>query len=164
MGNENYLQRIYLENKKLDDEFSKLYLGNVSNYDEKNSLSLTVEIAELANETKCFKYWSNKKMDLSKVKLELADCIMMILYRYHELGIKVIEIPKKDIKDDIYSSFNHLFILSTDLFKEVLTDKIDMMLVYTLHIKEILGISDEELEKACYLKMNIVKKRLESDY
>ena len=54
---------IYNRNKKLDDIFMNKYFNIESKYYEKNCLELIVELCELANETKCFKYWTVKKPD-----------------------------------------------------------------------------------------------------
>ena len=47
---------------------------------DKNILSLLVEIGELANEVRCFKYWSTKPRSSDKIVLEeYAYVLIMIL-------------------------------------------------------------------------------------
>ena len=74
---------IYNRNKKLDDIFMNKYFNIESKYYEKNCLELIVELCELANETKCFKYWTVKKPDKEMVLEEFADSLMMILYMFN---------------------------------------------------------------------------------
>ena len=46
----------------------------------KKILSLQVELGELANETRCFKFWSTKKPSSNDVILEeYVDCLHFIL-------------------------------------------------------------------------------------
>ena len=73
---------IYRKNKKLDDIFMNKYMDTESSYYEKNCLELIVEIGELANESKCFKYWTVKKPDKELVLEEFADTLLMILYMF----------------------------------------------------------------------------------
>ncbi len=162
--NLEYLQVVYEANKVLDSRFEEKYLGTVNQYDEKNSISLTTEIAELANETKCFKYWSVKKMDIDKVKDELADCFMMILYRYNELKTVTIKIEYQELNTDILETFNNLFKLSTKLFKGSKIDIVNNLLLNLIHLKNLLNISDEECKSACLQKIKVVNDRLDSDY
>ena len=53
----NDLKEIYQESKRLDSLFGEqndLFSDEII---EKNILELLVEFGELANETRCFKYW-----------------------------------------------------------------------------------------------------------
>ena len=66
-------QIIYNENKKLDKKFFDLY-GNDIDYDKKNKIELLVEIGEMVNESRIFKYWSDKKVNYEALLMEYADC------------------------------------------------------------------------------------------
>ncbi len=55
---------------------------------KKKMLALLVEIGELANETRCFKYWSNKPASEREVILEeYVDGLHFILSIGIDLGI-----------------------------------------------------------------------------
>lgn len=67
-----------LDKQKELDDF--IYHRNKCTYNkEKTKLSLLVELGELCNETKCFKYWSNKEPNFEKIKEEYADCLHFAL-------------------------------------------------------------------------------------
>ena len=56
---DKYLE-LYESNKQLDDLYINKYVDITEKMYEKNCLELIVEISELANECRCFKYWSIK--------------------------------------------------------------------------------------------------------
>lgn len=74
------LQHLYQLQLNLDSRILKQHgLDNKDLINEK-LLALIVEVAELANETKCFKYWSVRKCEsFSKVIEEYVDGLHFIL-------------------------------------------------------------------------------------
>ena len=61
------LTNIYKTTKHLDEQFAMHY-GHDQEIIRKNRLELLVELGELANETRCFKYWSmNQSGEKEKV-------------------------------------------------------------------------------------------------
>ena len=99
---------IYKETRRLDDEFAEKY-----NHDEeirrKNRLELLVELGELANETKCFKYWSKKTGDKEKILEEYIDCVFMSLYFCHMADVSLEEEFPESLNADIIDTFVTLF-------------------------------------------------------
>lgn len=81
-------------------------------------LALFVELGELANEVKCFKFWSNKEASSKEVILEeYVDCLHFILSIGNFLGAtKEIKITKKsdwninDLRETLTNTFNSLFV------------------------------------------------------
>jgi len=57
--------------------------------------ALIVEAAELANEIRGFKYWSNKGPDYDKAKEEYVDCLHFMLNIGNELFLNAEEIAKE---------------------------------------------------------------------
>ena len=94
----------YQRNKQLDKMYEEKY-GSIDNkcY-EKNCLELIVEICELCNESKCFKYWTIKKPNKELVLEEFADSLMMILYMFNTYNIDKIDFVDIDMCDDILES------------------------------------------------------------
>ena len=81
----NIFNDVYEANKELDKMFDNEFKD--SEMIKKNKLELLVEIGELANETRYFKYWSNKEVNLDLVKEEYADRLIMTLYFFNILII-----------------------------------------------------------------------------
>lgn len=72
---------IYKETKYLDELFSLQYNIKSPEIIQKYKLELLVEFGELANETRCFKFWSTKQSgNKEKILEEYIDCLFMILY------------------------------------------------------------------------------------
>jgi len=73
------LQHLFKMQKELDDFIEKTQNINRNVFKEKG-LALMVELAELANETRCFKFWSTKGPSERDVILEeYVDSIHFIL-------------------------------------------------------------------------------------
>ena len=74
------LQNLFVMQEKLDNHIMEEHnLYGKTLFSEK-LLALQVEIAELANETRCFKFWSNKGPSSKETILEeYVDCLHFIL-------------------------------------------------------------------------------------
>ena len=64
-----FLEEVYQKNKELDEIFINKYSSIDKEMYKKNKIELLVEIGELANETKCFKYWTNKEPNRELIKV-----------------------------------------------------------------------------------------------
>nr|WP_106780310.1 dUTP diphosphatase [Lysinibacillus timonensis] len=65
-------------------------------------LALTIELAELANETRCFKFWSTKGPSEREVILEeFVDSIHFLLSLGNEKGYSLNEWPKIQLEVDL---------------------------------------------------------------
>ena len=157
---------IYNRNKKLDDIFMKKYFNIESKYYEKNCLELIVELCELANETKCFKYWTVKKPNKELVLEEFADSLMMILYMFNTYNIDKIDFIDIDMSDDILESFNYLIRMCTLLMdKDNINEKfLKEIFTRLIHIGKLLDLSDKEIVDACNKKILKQEERLNNNY
>lgn len=154
---------VYLENTKLDLEFETKYKELTDMY-QKNCIELLVEISEFINETKCFKYWSIKKPEYDKVYEECADVICMILYYYDYFKIKSVTTTRMQLTSDLMSEINKLYIDATKLIDKGSVNITKKIYTRFMHICKLLNLSEEEILKSCYRKININIDRLNSDY
>ena len=155
--------KVYLENRRLDETYIKRY-GSDPKYYEKNCLGLLVEIGELANETKCFKYWSIKKADKDDTLEEYADCITLIFCIFTKLNISIENIPEHYYSNDIIEMFNEVFNEASKLMHNKGSNLAKLIFSNLLHIGKLLEFSSEEQLDACYKKMKKLEERLNSDY
>lgn len=158
MNNYHFMEKVYIENKKLDSIFDGLYNNQDEQIVLKNKLELLVELGELANETKCFKYWSNKKCDSAAVLEEYADCMLMVLLFFNMLSIELSEEFPKCENLDLINSFINLFNISSKL--NVTFDKkiVKSIFVSLIDLGRKLGYTDEEIVSGC---INKIKKNME---
>lgn len=151
------MKRIYEENKKLDLLFKEKYGDNIGEMFVKNKLALLVELGELANEVKSFKYWSIKKPIYEKVIEEYADGLMLIFLFMSTYNLELHD--SELIAMDINELFIKLFNLITNL-----EDNIKSIYSNYLLLGEMLGFSKDEIEAAVISKIEVAKQRLESEY
>ena len=86
------LSILYKRQEELDDEIARNHNINYETTFARRFLALLVEFGELANETRCFKYWSNKKSSPKEVVSdEYSDGLHFLL----SLGI-VLNPDKKE--------------------------------------------------------------------
>ncbi len=156
---------IYEENKKLDTMFDKLYDSYNPAIIEKNIVELLVEIGELANETRCFKYWSNKKPSEKNIIMdEYADCLIMTLYFCNMVNVDLDEyFPKVEITDMIIQ-FKTLYNIVSKLNYQLDKDIIKEILANVINLGKLLGFSDEDIINCCLLKINRNKTRFETGF
>lgn len=78
------LNEFYRWQKELDEEILKKHHLTFKETAHHRLLALIVELGEFANETRCFKFWSQKKdVDKQKINLEYADAFHFFLSLGH---------------------------------------------------------------------------------
>ena len=155
-------QEIYDENKRLDDIFERKYHNDGDLY-SKNCLELLVELGEFANETKIFKYWTNKSPEKDKMLEEYADVITMCLYFFHEFQIQLKEGYSHAEIDDKIVLINYLYERMTMLLNKdyyVIED----IFGNVLYLGKLFNFKEDEVLQAISDKHEIISKRLNGDY
>ncbi|QUG42312.1 dUTP diphosphatase [Psychrobacillus sp. INOP01] len=133
---------------------------------EKKGLALIVELAELANETRCFKFWSEKGASERSVILEeYVDSIHFILSLGIEKGFQDLEEwPHKGIDGDLTA----LFIGANKSVLTFLTEptKTHYEKVWIMYgaIAKKLGFSNEDVLQAYIAKNETNYERQKSGY
>ena len=64
------IKELYSLQASLDAEIARNHNVTYESTFERRLLALIVEIGELANETRCFKYWSNKESSPKEVVMD----------------------------------------------------------------------------------------------
>jgi len=128
-------------------------------------LALQVEIGELANETRCFKYWSTKKPSEKSVILEeYVDCIHFLLsigleYKFTDISVDAVVSDSKltDQFINIYIDLNDFIICSSkDHYSTLFED--------FLSLGSSIGFSEEDIMEHYLIKNNINHERQASGY
>ena len=158
-------EKTYEENKKLDEIFDSLYDVNDKNIIEKNILELLVELGELANETRCFKYWSDKKPSEKEVILdEYADCLIMVFYMCSRTKISLDEEFSIVNETNIVEQFKKLYSLVSSLNYNLDKETIKEILSNTINLGRLLNFSYEDITTGHIAKINRNKKRFETGF
>lgn len=139
----------------------ELYFGKV--------LALLVELGEVCNEARFFKYWSKDQEPREGLKEELADCLHFLL----SIGISngVASFPWDDVLFVPETDVDWISVEGIELFRDCcgLADDISIsywrkVLGKFLRFSTDLGISEEELEEEYWRKNEVNHKRQEAGY
>lgn len=156
--------------KRMQDEYElevyKKY--GIDNYPfSENKLALLVELGELANEVKSFKYWKNpdnRIIDNAKLREEFADCLHFALSLEDitdiakmnvsdEHFVSVIDDPEKNV------SINDLF---NSVFFSVTSN--NQILLNVLYLGMSLGLSMNDIVLEYVKKNKINYERIANNY
>jgi len=157
-------KEVYEKNKKLDDIFIEKYEKDQPFYFEKNCLGFLVELGELANETKCFKYWTIKESNRKAVLEEFADCITMTLCFFNVLNLNLENFKEHYKSDNVLEIFNYLYQQGAKLMIKINEDLVKDIFVNLLHLAKLLELSEDEIINAINKKQDKIEQRLNSDY
>ncbi|NNU77992.1 dUTP diphosphatase [Clostridium estertheticum] len=131
----------------------------------KKILSLQVELGELANETRCFKFWSTKKSSSKDIVLEeYIDCLHFILSLGLEKNFQAINLNMKDITCDLSTQFLNLYITISNFTTTSSLDNYLSIFNDFLSLGQSLGFSEEDIENGYFYKNKINHERQDNGY
>ncbi|MBR0294840.1 MAG: dUTP diphosphatase [Bacilli bacterium] len=103
-------QPLFTKQRELDEEIQRRHNVTYEETLERRFLSLYVEIGELANATRCFKYWSNKPSEPRDMVMdEYADGLHFLLSIGIALGIKTTSFNQKETTEDLSNLFIEMY-------------------------------------------------------
>jgi dimeric dUTPase (all-alpha-NTP-PPase superfamily) len=161
------LEKLFNMQQGLDQHIEESHgLKNEDLFNRK-VLALLVEIGELANETRCFKFWSVKPSSEKDVILEeFVDGVHFILSLGIECGFHERPLAIKDNPSTLSVTEQFLAIYEkVSLFKESksLNDFIILFEAY-LQLASLLGMTYEEIEQAYFQKNEVNYQRQQNNY
>lgn len=139
---------------ELDIRIMEQHQETRANTQLKRILALVVEISELANETRTFKYWSLKGPSEKEVLLEeFSDSIHFILSLGIDLGNVELKVACEDIEYDLSRLFVEWTESSAKLMHNFNSTNFQICANYCAKLAYTLKFSEEEVI-AIYLKKN----------
>ena len=159
------LEQLFEAQKKLDERIAQEHHVSYSSTRIRRIMALIVEIGELANATRCFKYWSNKGSEDKEIVLdEYADGLHFFL----SLGIdintskNVYHITKH--LNDLTEQF-HLIYHNIDMFYKKQDERSYIKAFQSFfNLLPLLGYRWKDLEKAYYKKLQVNYDRQNNNY
>ena len=159
------LKDLFEAQAKLDSRIAKDHNVSYETTRDRRIMALIVEIGELANATRCFKYWSNKGSESKEIVLdEYADGLHFFL----SLGIdiktskNVYHITKH--QDDLTKQF-HLIYHNIDNFYKKQDDKSFIKAFQSFfNLLPLLGYRWISLKNAYYKKLQVNYDRQNNNY
>lgn len=159
------LTKLFEKQAELDATIASNHNVSYETTRPRRIMALIVEIGELANTTRCFKYWSNKPSEPKEIVLdEYADGLHFFL----SLGVDI-KTDKKIYnrtkhKEDLTAQFHEIY-TRIDIFKKKQDDKTFIKAFQSfLNLLPLLGYRWSDLEKAYYKKLGINYVRQETNY
>ncbi|MGG0727267.1 dUTP diphosphatase [Bacillus paramycoides] len=165
------LTRILEMQKVLDTRIIKEHGLEEKNLFYNTTLALQVEIGELANETRCFKHWSNKGPSEKEVILmEYVDGLHFITSLGNSIGFNPNEYSVKFLehKANVYSTsslinqFNNVYEAVSEFRATQDMELYEELLYSFLGLGKKLGFTFEEIEQG-YCKKNEVNHQRQSN-
>lgn len=128
-------------------------------------LALEVELGELANETRCFKFWSVKASSPKPVVLEeYVDCLHFILSIGLERGFDEREFVIKDHQRNLVEQFQEVFERSSIFHRSLSQEDYIQLFDSFLTLGKKLGFIWQEVEEAYLMKNKINHQRQDEGY
>ena len=151
-------QTLFKMQKALDSHIESQHNLEQEDLFDRKVLALLVEIGELANETRCFKFWSVKPASEKEIILEeFVDGIHFILSLGIECGFEDLEAIPQSQSDELDTTKQFLAIYEYVQKFRVNRSKEDYVQLFHSYLKlaRLLGLNDNQIEQA-YIKKNEV--------
>ncbi len=159
------LEKLFEIQKALDDKILMEHQLQKQDLVPPKLLALQVELGELANETRCFKYWSKKKPSEKKVILEeYVDCLHFILSLGLDGNFTLASTDFHDSGEGLVQRFQRVFTEINGLLANLEEGQYIALWESFMALGEGLGFSLEEIEEAYLLKNKINHQRQAEGY
>lgn len=151
--------------KNLDDYIAKNHHLEGQVLLEERFLALLVELGELANETRCFKFWSTKSRSDTEVILEeYVDNIHFLLSIGLHKGYEFSQIDHSIGEESETKAFNQVFAKCLEFYHHQSEENYLHMFRGYLHLAKLLGFSENDIIEAYHKKNEVNYERQETGY
>lgn len=159
------LEELYTLQKDLDLEIAKNHNVSYETTHAKRLLALIVEFGELANETRCFKYWSNKPSSPKEIVMdEYADGIHFLLSLGIPLNANKFEYEIKKQEKELTVQILEVYSLATKLLKHYNKRNYIKCFQAYLNLAPMIDMTEEDIIESYKAKLNVNHKRQETNY
>ena len=156
---------IFKKQLELDLDIQKRHNVTYEETLERRFLSLYVEIGELANATRCFKYWSNKPSEPREIVMEeFADGLHFLLSVGIALNIKNKSFEQKETDEDLSNLFVKMYGVIDELHDKKSEDAYQKTFETLLLIASKLNMNKDDIFASYLLKLGENYHRQETNY
>ncbi|KWW20128.1 dUTPase [Peribacillus simplex] len=150
----------------LDEHIQAKHDLGAENLIERKVLALLVELGELANETRCFKFWSLKgPAEKETILAEYVDGIHFILSLGIELGfVPEIGLDTKKHEADLTAQFIAIYGHISEFRTKLTESSYQKVFAEYLSLGEMLGFSAADVEQAYVSKNEVNYERQKQGY
>lgn len=161
------LEKLFKMQKALDAHIEEKHLLQDEDLFNRKVLALLVEIGELANETRCFKFWSIKPSSAKEVVLEeFVDGIHFILSIGIECGFdeKSVILEEKQPLANVNEQFLLVYEMICSFRRSKDLNHFIRLFEAYLQLASLLGFTNEEIEQAYFKKNEVNYLRQQNNY
>ncbi|MDE5412360.1 dUTP diphosphatase [Alkalihalobacterium chitinilyticum] len=161
------LKKLFDMQRQLNERIIKEHKLEERNLLAEQILALEVELGELANETRCFKYWSNKPPAERHIILEeYVDGLHFILSLGIVLEFEDIQVhtQREEKTITLVQAFQRVYDIITKLHEQQTFESYKELFDDYLILGEKLGFSTDEMEQAYYDKNEVNHRRQDEGY
>jgi len=159
------LSELFVLQKELDDEIANQHHVSYETTQNERSLALLVELGELANETRCFKYWSFKPASAKEIVLdEFADGLHFFISLGLAANIKGRIFVFDTFNDDLSKGFLKTYELASNFFNNRTEENYTKAFTLFLSLYKKLGFEIEDILLGYKKKLEVNHKRQENKY
>jgi len=160
------LDEFFKKQKELDYDIALHHEGiNYQNTRHKRALALLVELGEFANETRCFKFWSQKGPSQKEVILdEYADALHFFLSLGLTIGVTSFSHNLLPIDKSLDEALLSVYQAVVDFTKNYSLELYQIAFHRFLDLLAVMGFSANDMQKAYEAKLAVNYKRQENDY
>ncbi|MCC9294497.1 dUTP diphosphatase [Clostridium sp. WLY-B-L2] len=153
------LTKLFELQENLDQRIKKNISVDKTSLISKKTLALQVKMAELANETQCFNFWSNDKtINKNLILKSYINSLCFMLTLGIEKGFTDINVKIKPNEYDMTSQFLNLYIDINDFVISSSKDHYITLFEDFISLGNKLGFSLKEIEDAYYNNSFIIKR------
>ncbi|KGX89068.1 dUTP diphosphatase [Pontibacillus litoralis] len=157
---------LFTMQKKLDDRIELEHGLEKQDLFSNKVLALFVELGELANETRCFKFWSTKAAKPRAVILEeYVDGLHFILSLGLEKDFRFAGLEQSgDCTKDATEHFHAVFHAVHTFHQAPSQTNYDLLFASFLHLGMALGFTEQAIVQAYYEKNKVNHERQDQGY
>jgi dimeric dUTPase (all-alpha-NTP-PPase superfamily) len=158
-------EKLFIMQEQLDRYIEEKHdLTNQDLFQEKY-LALLVELGELANETRCFKFWSTKQKSADSVILEeYVDGLHFILSLGIKKDLRFNSSEKTTNQKRETEKFNDVFEACVTFKSNPNQQQYQHLFTTFLQLGDKLGFSEQAIQEAYYMKNDVNYQRQNEGY
>ena len=159
------LKELYSLQENLDKEIAKNHDISYENTIERRILALIVEIGEFANETRCFKFWSNKGPSEKEIIMdEYADGLHFLLSLGIPLKAKKMEYNIHKSSKELTTQILDVYNASIALKKHFDIKHYEKAFQLYLNLSQAVGMKPQEIIDSYKKKLDVNYNRQATNY
>lgn len=159
------LTDLFKKQAELDAVIAKNHNVSYATTRDRRIMALIVEIGELANATRCFKYWSNKGSEPKEIVLdEYADGLHFFLSLGIDIKTSKTSYNRTKHQKDLTAQFHEIYHRIDVFYKKQDDNSYIKAFQAFLNLLPLLGYRYKDLLNAYYKKLGVNYNRQENNY